>query len=635
MMQQASYSSPDEQGYSVATTCNQTRPFLCPSPRASQERFLCISFDQIGDQHVDCAGAIDESNTLEHCSLPSTMLGHNFRCLSTNTCIPYSLHCWNNNRCPNRSDDEHWCSRFQPSPPEGISPRDALCFNGFLFEGGRCNKYFQCPFWEDEYMCDYLTFSQGTSVPYREQKESRVRSASNTLRLSRYPPDGNVTLLKPDSIGTTQSRNNGPSSSSSLSPFWCNRGLGALLSNGSIVCFCPPHYFGDKCQYQTNRVSLVLSLDLSQSIYHRSDIDPTILLKVLVLFLFNNQTLMRHQFHLRPALDVSSSTQKKMTTHFLYSQSAWFRHHRLQRHHNRSNLINTHPHSIHIELYETRRSEPPARVGVWRYPIYFDDLPVFRLAKVLRLPRSADHRNPCLSSPCDADREECHSLINDPHSNFVCLCKANFTGENCSEEDSRCLHGYCAPGSLCMSNYRSLLRGDDSPLCLCPSDRYGDQCSIEHDGCLSSPCLNNGSCFPASQLDQVMCVCTKEYFGPKCEWKRSHLRLSIVESSSHTGAVIQYFHLDSTSLDLILVHQQVFQRFPRWIEFYDDQSTIPAIVLAKLYSSFPHPSPELYVLSSHENTISVDGTTDISQINRCPHLHTFSNGNLHLDFSIA
>ena len=270
---------------------------------------------------------------------------------------------------------------------------------------------------------------------------------------------------------------------------------------------------------------------------------------------------------------------------------------------------------------------------MWRYPIYFDYLPVFRLAKVLRLPGSADRRGPCSSSLCHSDREECHPLINEP-SNHLCLCKANFTGENCSQLDSRCLSGHCASGSLCKPKYRSLLRGDPLPLCLCSSNRYGDRCEIEHDGCLSNPCLNNGSCFPASQPDQVICVCTKEYFGSKCEWKRPHLRLTLMDITLHAGAVLQYFHLDSTSLHLILVHQKVVQRLPDWLEFYEDQTTLPEIVLAKLYSSHDDSSPDLYLLSSHQNAISVDGTTDISEINRCPHLHTFSNRNLHLSFVI-
>ena len=345
ILDRASNEDFDNYGYSVSSSCNQTRPFFCPSPRASRERFSCISLDQIGDQHIDCAGAMDERNTLEHCSRLSSMLGHNFLCLSTNTCIPYWQHCWNNTRCPNRSDDEHWCYRPRLTSEE-MSRRDDLCFDGELYRDGRCDKLLQCRFGEDEYMCDLPSLFALSSLPYREEKESETRSAQQTLHLSRYPPDANITLLQLDFIVTAPPIENilGHRSSSSLPPYWCNRGLGALLSNGSVICFCPPQYFGDKCQYQTNRVSVLLSLDLSQSIYHRSDLDPATLLHVLVLFMFNDQTLMTHQFHCRPALDITSSIQKKkMMTHFLYSHSAWFRHHRLQRHKNRSDLINTHP----------------------------------------------------------------------------------------------------------------------------------------------------------------------------------------------------------------------------------------------------------------------------------------------------
>ena len=518
----------------------------------------------------------------------------------------------NNNRCPNRSDDEHWCDRPTLTWTV-ITRKDALCFDGQVFENGRCNGEVDCQSGEDEYMCDIWSSFQEIFLPYREWKESRTRSAKHTLRLTRYPTKVKIKSFahhQSTLTSTTTPAHRVLDSFSSLSPFWCNRALGAFLSNGSIVCFCPPQYFGDKCQYQADRVFVSLSLDLSRSIYHRSDTDSTILLKVLLLFFFENQTLMTHQFHLRPAVDMSiiqkTNKMKKMITHFLYPHSSAFRDHRLQRLNNRSHLIHTQPFSIGIEIYETRRSQQqPTLVAVWRYPISFDHLPVFRLAKVLRLPGPLDRRNPCSSRPCDHEHEECHPVIND-HPNYVCLCKTNFTGQNCSQLDTRCLHGYCSSGSLCKSNSRGLLRGDDSPLCLCPADRFGDRCSIEHDGCLSHPCLNNGSCFPASQPDRVTCLCTIEYFGTYCEGKRSHLRLSLMDTSSYAGAVLQYFHLDSTSLHLILVYQQVFQRLPPWIEFYADQTTLPEIVLAKLYSSHTDSSPELYLLSSQQNAISLD-----------------------------
>ena len=613
------------QSSTFPTSCNESHSFLCPSPRVSSARVSCITLDQIGDDHIDCAGAIDERNTFPHCSHSTATLEYNFLCPSTKSCIPYSRHCQNNTRCHNRSDDETWCER-----PNGrgslITPIDAVCFDGQLIEDGRCNRIIDCFFGEDEYMCEHWGFSERIPDTYREGKESLARSAHHILRLSRYPTDVNVTLLNSDSLSGTEVGENSSSSSSSssLSPFWCNRGLGALLRNGSIVCFCPPQYRGEKCQYQTDRLSLLLSLDLSP----QSAIDSTTVLRVLLLFLFANQTLLTQQFHLRPALDITShSLQRKIRTHFLYPRSSSFGDHRVQRLTNRSSLLHTHPYSIRIEIYETRRSSQPVLVAVWRYPIFFDHLPVFRLAKILRFPGSVDQHNPCSSRPCSAEHEECHSLINDP-SNYLCLCKANFTGKNCSQVDSRCLHGFCALGSLCKGNERGLLRGVDSvPLCLCPADRSGARCEIEADVCLSHPCLNNGSCFAHSQLTGVICLCTEEYFGKKCEERRPYLRLSLAASSSYVGAVLQYFHLDSTSLHLILVVQQVFPRLPRWIEFYADQTILPEIILAKVYSSSTDSSPDLYLLSSQQNAISLQGRTEISEINRCPHLRTFSNGN--------
>lgn len=63
----------------------------------------CISRHSIGDGHIDCYGAIDERNTITHCNQPG-MLGYNYKCMSTNECIPYWNHCLGD-RCSNSTDD--------------------------------------------------------------------------------------------------------------------------------------------------------------------------------------------------------------------------------------------------------------------------------------------------------------------------------------------------------------------------------------------------------------------------------------------------------------------------------------------------------------------------------------------------
>ena len=209
--------------------------------------------------------------------------------------------------------------------------------------------------------------------------------------------------------------------------------------------------------------------------------------------------------------------QKKMI-HFVYSHSSIFDQQRKDRTLNRSNLLHFHPYSIQIELYQLDRVQRPTFIAIWKYPIHFDYLPVFRLSKVLHFISLNKIHHPCQRHPCHSN-EECHPLMNNI-SQHICLCKDNFRGENCSIEDEQCIEGYCATTSLCKPNYRRLDRNTTLPYCICPFGRIGDRCDIEHDLCQSNPCQHGGTCFPSSQPDQLICSCTKQYYGDRCELKK-------------------------------------------------------------------------------------------------------------------
>ena len=256
--------------------------------------------------------------------------------------FPFYHHCWKENRCPNRSDDQHWCDR-QYSASGCSDLRDFICFDGQCLRGARCNRIFDCAFAEDEYMCDYSSSSLTTLVPFREVKRSSQRTSAHILRLSQYPTDAQIVERNSDLIGIIEP----PKpiywfvpSLALLTPYRCNRGVGILIpKTNSTVCFCPPQYYGEKCEYHADRLSVLLHLNLSQSIYS-ADSDPLILLQLLLLFSFNNQTLMSEQFPLRPAGEFAPV--KKLLTHFLYPHSSSFRPQR---------FFNHHPYSIRIELY--------------------------------------------------------------------------------------------------------------------------------------------------------------------------------------------------------------------------------------------------------------------------------------------
>ena len=579
--------------YFIPDHCNESHPFLCLSAEATQLGFSCFNLTHIGDGRIDCAGAIDERNTLKHCS-QSSLLGYHFKCPSTNTCIPFFHHCWTDQyRCPNRSDDDFWCSR-QKRSSTCVDLNDFTCFNGGCAKGGRCNQNPDCPFGEDEYICDYLSSFNRDLVPYRKWKRlSQRRSGSNALHLSLYPPDVNTTQL--DSRSNFINESSLSPLNKTSSPFECNRALGVLITNkttttnhSTIICFCPPQYYGDSCQFHSDRLSVLLHLDLSQSIIDIDANHRTRLLQLLVLFMFNDEVLHRDQFHRHP-LEQKSNQKRKLISHFLYPRSFLALQQRRERFFNRSDLLLRQPYSIRIELYRTPINGEPSIIGLWKYTLPYDHLPVTRLAKVLRFSTSSfDHqRNPCSSRPCHSN-ERCHPLINDK-SEHICLCPTNFTGPNCSQRDLQCDQGYCLSGSLYQPvRSRSLL-----PFCLCPSTHYGRRCAIEHELCLFNPCLHKGSCFPDSQPDQVICLCTREYSGDRCQWERASIHLSLSTDLPYFGIVIQFFEIDLSSLDFIPLHQQVFKRLPEQVDYYHrDQTIMTGVVLAKLYSSpEEHSSP--------------------------------------------
>ncbi|CAF0770532.1 unnamed protein product [Adineta ricciae] len=200
----------------------------------------------------------------------------------------------------------------------------------------------------------------------------------------------------------------------------------------------------------------------------------------------------------------------------------------------------------------------------------------FRLAKVLQLDRLSTfrHHNSCSSNFCH-EKAECHSLLNDP-SKYLCLCPNNFTGANCSVEDLHCTNDYCAPTTLC----------NPFPYCVCPFNRYGERCDIEHDRCQLTACLNGGSCFPTSAPDRVICLCTEHFYGSQCQWKKTIYHLPLENQIQYGAAVVQYYDIDLISLDLIFVHQQVYQTLPSSLEYRYHQERILDIIIGKFYTSF-------------------------------------------------
>ncbi|CAF4500811.1 unnamed protein product, partial [Rotaria sp. Silwood2] len=598
--------------------CNQSREFGCIPINVSNSFYNsldnrpCISFNQIGDGHIDCYGGIDERNTLQHCVM-NEMLGYHVMCPSNRyNCPHYMSIC--HGRCFDGLDDLFWCNYHKNLSSNNILKGDFVCFNGTYIKSGRCNINPDCPFAEDEYMC-YYKRSFKLEVSYRKLKFGFTVDVGKILKLYRYPKTTKTSESMNKSLQIKEKIYMKIMSSevmSSLLPYLCNRGIGIEMYNKSIICFCPPQYYGDKCQFQTDRLIVLVHLNLSQSIYNEQT-DHQIVIKLLVLFMFRNEIILQHEFHVRPSIE--SIVYEKKMIYFVYSRSFEYLLHKKERYKNRSNIINDHPYSIRIEAYEMKNNDEVSIVAIWRYPIYFDYLPVFRLAKVLRLIKLNNDKNPCLSNPCN-ENQQCYEIINE-NSTFICICKANFGGENCSVRNQLCIDEYCSSKSLCKPDYQGFQKGNRFPYCLCLLNRFGNRCEIEYDQCLSNPCQNNGLCFPKSNPNDFICLCNDSYYGDKCQFNKPKVQLNITKTVNHIGSVIQYFKIESISLELILVDQRIFHTLPTMLRYINDGKTLSDMILIKLYFSYNDIQSNIYLLSLHIKETTILGTTEVTEKSQC------------------
>ena len=603
--------------FSSGNPCNLSIEFSCKRINASNITFgrPCIRLEQIGDGIIDCVGAWDEHARLKHCSLPS-VLGYYFRYPLNDIYEHLSPHCI---RICNSSSD--YCYRFRPDSFCEGSPQ-YMCLNGTCIEPGRkCDGNIDCAYGEDEYLCNAIYGIepiQNTEI-YRKNKEQDTRKEKQELLLPQFPSGARKTLSR-DTL--SQILPDSPIKSdisvipSSEIAYYCNRGVGAS-HNESIVCFCPAQYYGDKCQYHSDRLTVLFHVNLTQSNYSLCN-NYKLVVQFLVIFLYENQPLMTESFHVRPA--AKGATYQKNIRQLLYSRTTARLQGKRSRNKNRSILIMEHPYSVRIEAYEVQPNTTPQFVVLWLYPIYFDFLPSFRFAKILRFAKLNGIEDPCRSNPCHVPKK-CHPILNQ-QSNYTCLCPDNYTGSDCSVEDEKCHRGFCSENALCKSNYHGFLLGNGTPYCLCPLERSGPRCEITHGKCQSHPCQNHGTCFAAPDLHDFFCQCDDYHHGEICELVNGAVNIFINESLKYRAAIIQYFHINFITLDLIMAHQRLYDRLPHDLDYLHDRITVPEVVVAKLYSDT---AMKMYLISLQIDTTAINISTDMNDESHCPDAHTLFN----------
>jgi hypothetical protein len=313
-------------------------------------------------------------------------------------------------------------------------------------------------------------------------------------------------------------------------------------------------------------------------------------LLIVATFHFEKDTILdSHLFFVNPLLERNEFVKHRF--YLLYSRSPEFITHKQHRYLNRKNIIEQHPYSIHFDVYLLiKNGTSPLELGSFRYAIYFDFLPAFRLATVLKFPpwytNTSLHPCTALSSSSCPPHSTCRPILNQ-NSSFYCSCISGYAGENCTKEEA-CIN-YCSSNSTCLSGYRGLTQLADQPLCLCPLHLFGSRCNLRNDVCDQNPCGLNSTCYLTHDLSgekPIKCVCAKEFYGDYCQYKKVSVRIEVrLDGADIRGSVVGFYDINLNQMDLQIQHQQVSHKLSSLIHYGHGEIKAPELALLKTYDS--------------------------------------------------
>ena len=407
----------------------------------------------------------------------------------------------------------------------------------------------------------------------------------------------------------------------------CGRGVAIKRNNNNqIQCFCPPSLYGDYCQYYSDRITVITNLDNipSELLEQENNI-----IKILALFLSNDDILDYHVFHL--PLILTKELKKKFRFNLIYPRPKIL-----------SNSL-----KVQFEAYNLNPNSAIQFLGVWEYPIHFPFLPSYRFVQILRFNPNAtsipaEHickvANPCLHN------STCHLITNEMQNPlaYYCRCNNHWFGKTCEQF-------FQSPSSLNCSK-QALLRPISSSkfVCLCPSHLYGPTCHLNHTCVNNNPCqIDRGKCYhnPDNVTQDFICICQKKYFGNQCEMNSAMVQInwtdfSFVQIPSNfiLSSIIQLCDFDSETLDLIIREKRVYQGLPPSItQIYHNNYHLPMIGIVKLFhksdmfndytANLKQPDHFiLYVIPSNISLMNL--TLMINLTNYCPYTPMIFQKNL-------
>ncbi|CAF1399531.1 unnamed protein product [Adineta steineri] len=337
--------------------------------------------------------------------------------------------------------------------------------------------------------------------------------------------------------------------SSSLSPmkisskislrlqFRCHRGLSLRVwsnnKSGLItnpVCFCPPSYYGDDCQYQNQRISLAIKFRAPSDSWRTQ-------FAIIISLIDDDDDRVIHSYEQITYLSWKNC-YTKFQIYLLYSTRS-------------KNL--TKNYSIHIDIYEIKTL---AHRGSLLLPILFPFLPVHRLAFIVNIPRTINTENQiCAKQSCI--HGECVKYANIPEKSF-CRCHERWSGRYCTIQHT-CT---CSFGSLCIG-----ITANNRSICVCPLNKFGPRCLLTDTICQinnQNICKNGGECTAINRHiifnKEFVCVCPTGYSGDRCNITDNELNLSFNKDIILPQEI--FFHFIEASGNATHKRSTTFRKIP-------------------------------------------------------------------------
>ncbi|CAF0883865.1 unnamed protein product [Didymodactylos carnosus] len=541
--------------------------------RINDTSMSCLPLAQANDKIIDCAGASDERGNYCVDEIEK------YKCLNSRKCVDTAKAlCDGYNDCPNE-DDEDLCPWRKHS---NCLRNEFACKNKCIPSRWRCDNEIHClPEGEDEWLCDLANILNSktiydNSITYPSGLTDNRQSVSlvQTKLLS-----SNFGQLPPDQLA-----------------FYCHRGI--LIQTNEYPyrqCLCPASYYGDRCEYQSERIVVFLEVKTPISL-------PRLTVFRLFIYLVDkSDTLIGFEeiVHM-PFLESA-------TKHIFYLLPS---------------LPNAGDYFVRIDAYSVSDSEVKFSAS-WYFDVQFSFLPVNRLTIDLFINKI---KPPNACSNCSF-HGLCVTYENFPKS--FCLCEKDWKSPQCNEminsETTMCNKGAKYVQSFNVSK------------CVCPLGKAGSNCYASFNPCQHAPCKHNGTCIPFDQRTiHFRCICINGYFGDQCQNYSSRLGIIVndvlYDDSYQKKMPALIVHFVATSIELFGIADRVkyvlFKSVPfsTRLEILDETSeTLPTFAFVQLFPNASHANGLYYlVLSLGWKSIRSVSTNLISD-NYCPNVRELLN----------